>query len=118
VSQPKLSDLSDAELNQIASPFLSSVLNAHQSRNYQTVAALFTDRLKQAITEEHFIETTDAHLDGLKAKEKFYLGSLKKPDRTQTVWKVRYENKDLELLWQIYLVNEGTEIKVDGLLFS
>ncbi len=117
MSSIRLTDLSDAELERSAAPFLESVLKAHQTRNYQSVAPLFTERLKQAITEEHFVETTKAHLDGLNAKEMTYLGSLKKPDRMQTVWKVKYENNGLELLWQVFLVNEGNEIKIDGLLF-
>lgn len=111
--------MSETELSRIASPIFSQVLNAHQSKNYLMLAALLSERAKQGITQDHFIKTATDNLgDLMSAKEKIYLGTVNQQDRVQTVWKVKYEHSVHELLWQMFLVNEGNEIKVDGLLFS
>lgn len=86
MSQLDLSTMSDTELNRIASPILSSVLNAHHTRSYLKLAPLLSERAKRGITQNKFIKTTNDELGDLtNPEEQTYLGKVNQQGRLQTV---------------------------------
>ncbi len=112
-------DISDADIVDIATPIFTSVIDAHQVGDYDKLAAHLSEAMKQGLTRQKFDEAINDHLSQLgPVKETAYLGSLRKGEKTQTLWKARYENDNQELLWQLFLARCGNEVKLVGLWFS
>lgn len=111
--------LSEFEVESLAFPIARGVIDAHQSGDYKKLAAVLSEQMKQELTQEKFDEVVQGQLKHLgEVKETVYLGCLTKPDSTQTVWKIAYENADQEFLWQVFLASSGAEVRVAGLWFS
>jgi hypothetical protein len=102
-----------------ASPIFSKVLAAHDTGEYALLAPLLSPALQSALTEEVFAGLIEEHFDGLGGStQSVYLGSLRKEDATQLLWKVSYGEDNPEVLWQMFLSTQGEHIEIAGLLFS
>jgi len=112
-------DVTDADIVDIATPIFNSIIDAHQIGDYEKLAAHLSEAMKQGLTRQKFDEAINQHLNQLgSVKETAYLGSLRKKESIQTLWKAKYEKDDQELLWQLFLAKSGNEVKLVGLLFS
>lgn len=110
---------SSSEILQLAQPIFEIILAAHNEGDYQKLEPLLSGEMQEALNEEVFAQIILNHmapLGDLAGTE--YLGSLQKEDATQTLWKARYDDSEVEILWQVFLASRGEGVEVVGLLFS
>ena len=102
-----------------APPFFRELMAAHEEGDYGKLEPLLSAQMKTGLTRQTFddmVRNRMAPLGGLANAE--FLGSLRKPTATQTLWKARYGASDSDALWQMVLAtNEGT-VQIVGLMLS
>ena len=115
----KSPDNSDACIIDIARPIFNSIIDAHQTGDYEKLAVHLSEEMRQGLNRQKFDSVVKCHLNQLGGvKETAYLGSLRKKESTHTVWKAKYEKDNQELLWQLFLAKSGNKVKLVGLLYS
>ena len=112
-------DNNDAYIVDIATPIFNNIIDAHQTGNYDELAAHLSEAMRQRLTRQKFDSVVKCHMNQLGGvKETAYLGSLRKKESTHTLWKAKYEKDNQELLWQLFLAKSGNKVKLVGLLYS
>ena len=112
-------DGNEEDIRAIATPIFQNILAAHDTGDYSLLEPLLSDALKSALDAETFAELIDDHFAGVGASAgSTWLGSLRKEDATQVLWKVSYGDDHPEVLWQVFLTPGGDALEVAGLLFS
>lgn len=115
----KCLDISDTEIVDKATPIFNSIIDAHQTGDYDKLSPHLSEEMKQGLTRQKFDEALNNHLSQLgPVTATAYLGSLRKKEKTLVLWKARYENDDQDILWQLFLSEHGNAVKLVGLLFS
>lgn len=110
---------SSSEILKIAQPIFELILAAHNEGDYQTLEPLLSGQMQEALNEDVFAQIILNHMAPLgDLTDSEYLGYLQKEDATQLLWKARYEDSQMEILWQVFLASRGEGVEVVGLLFS
>jgi uncharacterized protein YozE (UPF0346 family) len=102
-----------------AAAIFADVLAAHSQNDYARLAPYLSEAMQAGLTVEVFEQIFEEHIQPLGppgAPE--YLGCLQKADAIQALWKVAYAEAGIELLWQLFLVDDGERTELGGLLFS
>ena len=109
----------DADIVDTATPIFDDIMDAHQTGNYAKLEVYLSEEMRQGLNRQKFDSVVKCHQNQFgDVKETAYLGSLRKKESTQTLWKARYEKDKQELLWQLFLARSGNEVKLVGLLYS
>lgn len=117
--EPRALEGNDSAIRELAQGVFDDVMAAHEEADYARLAPWLCADMAEALSEETFEDIIADHLAVLGDLEGTeYLGSLRKADATQVLWKARYGGSEAEVLWQLFLSREGDGIKVVGLLFS
>lgn len=110
---------SASEILTLAQPIFDMILAAHTEGDYQKLEPLLSGEMQEALNEEVFAQIVVNHMTPLgELCSAEYLGFLQKEDATQTLWKARYDDSSVEILWQVFLASRGEGVEVVGLLFS
>ena len=112
-------DDNDAEIVDIATPIFNSIVDAHQTGDYETLAVHLSEAMRKRLSRQKLDSVVKCHLSQLgSVKETTYLGSLRKTESTHTLWKAKYERDNQELLWQLFLARSSNDVMLVGLLYS
>lgn len=111
-------DLTKLDAESIGRPIMVDILNAHLANDYEMLTKHCSNQLKQSLTPDQFTQAVDNLRPMGKALSIEYLGYLNRVNEGQLLWKIRYENAKEDLLWQLYLSEIDSEIRVVGLWFS
>lgn len=110
---------SSSEILTLAQPIFEMILAAHHAGDYQQLEPLLSGDMQGALSEDVFAQIILNHMAPLgELCSTEYLGYLQKEDATQALWKARYEDSPVEILWQVFLARRGEGVEVVGLLFS
>jgi hypothetical protein len=112
-------DGSDGEILEQVKPVFKQIMAAHEEGDYEKIEPYLSEEMREALSEETFSEIILNHLSPLgDLVATQYMGSLKKQDATQTLWRTKYNESEVEVLWQVFFAQDGHGIQVVGLLFS
>ena len=109
----------DGDIVDIATPIFDDIMDAHQAGDYEKLEVYLSEAMRQGLNLQEFasaVKCLPSKFGGV--KEKAYLGSLRKKESTQTLWKARYEKDNQELLWQLFLARSDNDVRLVGLLYS
>ena len=110
---------SDNEILELVKPIFKQIMAAHEEGAYEKIEPYLSEDMREALSEETFSEIILNHLAPLgDLTGTQFMGSLKKADATQTLWRAKYSESEVEVLWQVFFAQDNHGVQIVGLLFS
>lgn len=105
----------NAEL--IGKPLIEQIIDAHTALDYDRLVELIPD-MAGKVSEEEFIEAATELKEFGDVLSIEYLGEFSKVKEHLVLWRVRYELREEDVFWHLYLSKEEGDVKVVGLFFD